>query len=137
MSFQSIRAAIQTKLAEVTELAFVYDYHNPNMEGFPCASFDVSDVSDDFLTDKENIRKFAWQVVIYQEITDRGIDAANTLLDGACDAVIQKFEDNLSLGGAVDYCNAVVGNRENIDTPLGLVRAQYLTLTTVQSVSVA
>lgn len=129
-TFTTIRASIKTKLQEVTELAFVYNFHNPNIEGFPACSFDLSDATNDFFTDTENVRKYAWQIVIYQEITDKGLAGANTILDLASDAVINKLESNLSLGGVVDFSSPVIGKRETIDTPSGLVRAQYLTLST-------
>ena len=132
-TFINTRAAIKTKLQEVTLLAYVYDYHNSNLEGFPAITFDVSEATDDFLTNAENIRKVSWQIVIYQELTDRGLSAANALLDAATDAVIAKLEGNSSLGGVVDYSSAVAGRRETIETPNGLARAQYLTLSTVWS----
>lgn len=135
-SFTSIRSAIKSQLQAVTELAYVYSFHNPNIEGYPACSFDVSDAKNDFLTNTENVRKYSWQIVVYQEITVKGLDLANTILDATTDAVISKLETNMTLGSVVDFSNPVIGNRETIETPSGLVRAQYLTLVTTTVASV-
>ncbi len=131
--FTTIRAAVKAKLATVTELAFTYAYPARNIGGHPYAIMEVSNTSNDFLTNKENVRVIAFQVWIEQEInpdSDKSIEQATAILDGAADAVVAAFENDYSLGSVVDWCEAVEGPRTQLQTPVGLVLSQQLTIKT-------
>lgn len=134
--FGTIRAAIKTKLTELTgvgqPLVIVYDYHEPHVSGYPALTFDVSEVTNDFLTTSENVRHYAWKIYVYQQISEQvPLQDAIDILDTTADAVIDKIEQNLTLGNVVDYCRPVVGPRNILSSPQGEALIQELTLITV------
>lgn len=126
--FGTIRAKIKAKLTTVSELAFVYDFHRAELEGYPAATFDVSDSSNDFLTNQDNLRTYTFLIVLYQETTIKGLDEATNLLDTLADKVVDTFEQDETLGGVVNWCNPLTGPRVAFETPQGLVITQQLSL---------
>ena len=127
-TFSSIRAKIKTLLEGITELAFVSDFHDPNLTGFPAATFDVSEESGTFLTNRENLRVITYQIVIYQEIKVIGLNDAKRILDVAADAIINAFENDFNLGGEVDWCIPLAGPRGQFEATAGAVMFQQLNL---------
>lgn len=131
-TFATIRTAINSKLATLVgtgkPLAVVYDYHESNISGYPAVTFAVSDYEGDFLTNRDNLRTYTYQLYVYAEITVAGLDTTEGILDGAADAVISAFESDTTLGGVVDWCGAMAGARQTFETPQGLVRVQQLSL---------
>lgn len=127
-TFSSIRAKIKALLDGITELAFVADFHDPNLAGFPAATFDVSDEEGEFLTNKENLRVITYQIVLYQEIEVAKLDDAKRILDVVADAVIDAFENDFNLGGEVDWCLPLAGPRGQFDAANGKVMFQQLSL---------
>ena len=128
-TFTTLRTKIKSVLDSVTELAFAYDFHRADLEGYPAATFDVASEEGIFLTNKENRRTIAYTIVIYQEVTVAGLDTATNILDAAADAVIAAFEAKVDLDGLVDWCLPLAGPRGQFQTPNGLVAFQQLTLT--------
>lgn len=122
------RAKVKTILEGISDIAFVYDYHESNLGGYPSATFDLSDNEDEFLTNVENVRAYSFQIVIFQETAIKGLAGATALLDKIADLVISEFESNQTLDGIVEWCSPVSGPRQMFDTPQGLVVAQLLTL---------
>jgi hypothetical protein len=131
-TFATIRSAINTKLQTVVgtgkPLVAAYDYHEANLPGYPSATFALSDNDGEFLTNRDNLRTYTYQIFIYQEITVAGLDTAEGILDTAADAVIAAFEADQTLGGVVDWCRPMTGSRQTFETPQGLVRVQQLAL---------
>ena len=127
-SFASLRTAVAAKLATVTQLAYVYDHHAANLEGYPACTFDVSDSSNEFLTNKDNLRTITFKLVVYQETKVKGLDLATGILDATVDAIISAFENDFALAGAVDWCEPLNGPRNQLQTPNGIVIAQELSL---------
>jgi len=127
-TFATIRAKIKSELEEITDIAFVFDHHRAELDGYPAITFDLSDQENDFLTDAENIRMFSFLIIIYQETTIKNLDEATDLLDNVADQVMDKFEGNFSLDGSVVWCNPLVGTRQMFETPQGLVVTQQMTL---------
>ena len=127
-TFATLRAKILSILQGITSLAFVYDFHNSNLEGYPSATFDVSDNSGEFLSNKENLRQITYNIVLYQETKIKGLDTATSLLDTIADEVITAFETNFNLDGEVDWCIPLLGPRGQFQSPLGLVLFQELRL---------
>ena len=126
----NVRAQIKTLLQTVTELAFVYDYANPDIAGYPAAIFDVSNENSEMLDDSNNLRTMTWSIWILQEITVKGEAAAKTLLDVAVKNVINVLEkkSNDTLAGTVDWIMPVVGRRSQVPTPQGAAFMQEIIL---------
>ena len=127
-TFTSIRTKVKAKLDTVAELAFVADFHDPNIKGYPAATFDVSDETSAFLTNKENLRTITFQIILYQEIKTLGLAETTGLLDAVADKVILAFEKDFSLGGEVQWCIPLAGPRGQFESPSGAVLFQQLTL---------
>lgn len=129
-TFSTIRAKIKSGLSTITEIAFVYDFHQPNLEGYPAVTFDVSENTGSFLTNKENLRTINFDIVIYQEITVKGLDEATNILDACADKIVTVFESPTytDLQGEVDWCVPLAGPRGTFQSPQGLVLYQRLSL---------
>lgn len=127
-TFTSIRAKIKTLLDGITELAFVADFHDPNLTGFPAATFDVSDEEGEFLTNKENLRTITYTIVVYQEIKIIKLSDAKRILDVVADKIINTFENDFNLGGEVDWCIPLAGPRGQFEASNGTVMFQELNL---------
>lgn len=125
---QDIRIAIKNKLQSVSSIAFVYSFHTADLEGYPAATFDLSEIENEFLTNKENLRTFSIKIVLYQEITEKGLDAAEIILNNVADAVVSAIESDLTLGGTVDWCEPLVGPKGTFETSQGLTLFEELTL---------
>lgn len=117
----NVRAQIKTLLETATELAYVYDYANPDVSGYPCAIFDVSNENGEMLDDSNNLRTMTWNIWILQEISVAGEQTAKTILDAAVKKVINTLEkkSNGTLGNTVDWIMPIVGRRTHVPTPNG------------------
>lgn len=126
----AVRTQIKTLLQTATELAFVYDYANPDIAGYPCAIFDVSNENSEMMDDSNNLRTMTWTIWILQEITVKGEAAAKTLLDAAVKNVVNILEKktNDTLSNTVDWIMPSVGRRSQVPTPQGAAFMQELIL---------
>lgn len=126
----NVRAQIKTLLQTVTELAFVYDYANPDVAGYPCAIFDVSNENSEMLDDSNNLRTMTWTIWILQEISVAGEQTAKTILDAAVKKVINVLEkkSNDTLSNTVDWIMPIVGRRTHVPTPNGAAFMQEVIL---------
>jgi len=140
-NFTTVRAALKAKIATVTDftdpdtgVVRVDDFHRAELLGYPSCTFDVSDNSDDFLTNVDNMRTITYQIVIYQEVNGvGGLEQATTNLDLVTDKVIAAIESDYQLANGstpvVDWCDAVnVGKRTQFTHLNGLVLAQELSV---------
>ena len=127
---QAIRTELKTILATITELAFVYDRRNPNIEGFPAVIFDITRTEDVMLTNTQNERTITFTLWVIQEIGVIGADTANEILDNATKKVVEKLENiaQLSLNSNVDWTLPVAGGRQEVATPQGSAIWQELEL---------
>lgn len=134
----TIRSNLKTLLQTVTQIANVYDYLNPNVEGYPAIIFDVSNNRSDMLTDTENLRTVTFTVYILQEIAVQGQQSAIDLLDAATNAVVTALEKitNMSLSGSVDWVMPTVGPREQVSSPNGALFSQRLDIEVKISTSI-
>lgn len=125
-----IRTALKTLLTTVTEIAFVYDRRNPNIEGFPAIVFDITNNENVMLTNVQNQRTIVFTIYIIDEVGVAGADQANDILDVATKKVVEALEDkdNLTLGGTADWIMPVAGSREEIASPNGSQIWQQLDL---------
>lgn len=124
----AIRAKVKTTLEGVGDIAFVYDHHRTELEGYPSVTFDISNNANAFLTNRDNLRAIDFQIVIYQETEIKKLDSATDILDTVAQAIINAFEADLTLGGQVHWCDPLIGARNQLETPQGLVVSQQLTL---------
>jgi len=126
----TIRGAIKTLLEGVTDLAYVYDRRNPNIEGYPCAIMDITGNQNDMLTNVENERKITFTVWLITEVGVKGMEDANALLDEITREAVETLEDrsNLTLGGLVDWIMPAEGKREEVTSPQGSAIWQILNL---------
>lgn len=124
------RAQLKTLLQTVPELAYVYDFSNPNVEGFPCVIFDVSSEDSEMLDDAYNLRTIQFTIWILQEITVAGEQDAKDSLDAAVKAVVNILEKktNDTLGNTVDWIMPVMGRRTHVPTPQGAAFMQEIIL---------
>lgn len=96
----TLRTSIKTKLQSITEFAFVYDYHKVGVDGYPCATFEPSRIGNIEYDSCNNKMSYTFDIVIQQEIsslTKRG-DWMDILV-GAVDKVVEKFNQDQTLGG--------------------------------------
>jgi hypothetical protein len=131
ISLSTIRTNLKgviSNLVTSTTVAVVYDYFEPNVSGYPCIMFDITNNSDDYLTNRENLLKITFSAYIIVEIFQNEVEDATRLLDTVTDALIVELrkEENLSLSGAVDWISPVVGPRQQVETPSGMAFQQQL-----------
>lgn len=127
-TFVSVRAKVKGVLDGVAKLAFVDDFHNAKITGYPAATFDISDEDAEFITNKENLRTITFQIVLSQEQKGLGKDNAKRILDQVTIDVIDAFESDFSLGGEVDFCLPLAGERGQDNSGAGAVFFQVLNL---------
>ena len=113
MRFTQIRAAINSKLLTIPELAVVYNYHSFDLEEYPAATFEPSEMQSEFYTNNEDKNVYVWNVFIHQlmPVTGRG-EALRRLLV-AVDAVKIALAGDPTLGGEVDSSKATTVTFEN------------------------
>lgn len=105
MGFTSIRAAINTKLLAITELAAVYRYHTFDMEKYPAATFEPSELASEFYTNSDDKNVYVFTIIIHQQIPPQGRDESLRRLLVAVDAVKIALAADYNLGGVVDRSN--------------------------------
>ena len=66
--FVDLRAAIETKLNTITELAEVKDFHGENFDGFPAATFEPAGNVSQLFTNDDNMRRYSFDIVLHQEM---------------------------------------------------------------------
>lgn len=133
MQISTIRTNLKgviSNLVTSTTVSCVYDYYEPNVSGYPAVIFDITDNTDAFLTNKENILKITFTAYILVEIFQNGLNDAKNLLDSVTDTLITELrkESNMSLSGAVDWISPTVGPRSQIETPNGQAFVQQLNI---------
>ncbi len=127
-TFISIRAKVKALLDGISDFSFVSDFHDGKITGFPAVTFDISDETSEFLTNKENLRTVTFEIVIQQEVKVAGLDKAKRIVDQASLAVMDAFANDFSLGGEVDWCTPLAGPRGQFEGPSGSVFFQQLNL---------
>lgn len=126
----AVRAQIKALLQTATELAVVYDYANPDVTGYPCAIFDVSNENSEMMDDSNNLRTMTWNIWILQEISVKGEQSAKSSLDAVVKNVVNILEkkSNDTLNNTVDWIMPVVGRRTHVPTPNGAAFMQEVIL---------
>ena len=127
-----LKTLLSTLVGSGQPLAYVYDFANPNIEGYPAVLFDVTNENANTLDDTNNIREITFTIWITQEIQGNGQETAKDILDNAVNQVINILEKkaNWTLGNTVDWTIPVVGSRKQYQSPEGLVMVQEIILKT-------
>ena len=117
----AIRSAIKTLVSGVTSVSKVYDFLNPEIEGYPAVIFDVSDEEASMLDDANNLRIITFKMWLVVEIPVKLQVGARDLLDTITKDVINVLElkANDTLSGTVDWVVPVVGPRTQSLSPEG------------------
>lgn len=124
------RAALKSLLSTIAGIAFIYDYANPDIAGYPAIIFDVSNEDAEMLDEANNVRTIQFSIWILQEIPVAGEQAAKSSLDAIAKAVINALElsANTTLGNTVDWTMPVSGKRQHMPTPQGAAFVQEIML---------
>lgn len=133
MSFTIIRPLILTKLQGVSQIQFADDKHSSNLTGFPAATFEPSGSENIYLTNAENQRRYAFDIILHQEITKAGRDEAVRILAAAVDAVITAFDTDYRLTNNVDFCMAIPSKWGEYPSGSGSIMYAMMTLVCVKS----
>ena len=138
--FTTIRTAIKTKLNTLTgtgqPIAFVYPVHKAKIKGYPAITFEPSDMESDFATTVENQRVYIFRIAIHQEIEKVGEEKSTDILTNAVDKVITAFDTDITLGGAVDFLNAVPVAWGEYKAGVGMVKIAEIVLRCNKIISV-
>jgi len=124
----AIKAKLDTLKGTGQLLVDVYDFHKGEFTGYPSATFEPSDIESDYDTTAENARKYVFRIVIHQEITKAGLDGSIDILANAIDAILDAFDSDYKLGGAVDNIEAVPADWHTYESPAGEIRAAEIRL---------
>ncbi|MBI5071830.1 hypothetical protein HZB93_03000, partial [Candidatus Falkowbacteria bacterium] len=69
---------------------------------YPVAELLESGNEADYFTNAENIRNYAYEIFIFVEAENQGLDAAYSALRSAVDALIDAFDADYTLSGVAD-----------------------------------
>lgn len=104
---QKVLEKLETLLGTGKPLVGVYPVHRTHFDGYPSATFQPSDVGSDYQTNVQNMRRYVFRVVIHQEAEVVGAEKALDILWDAMHQVMNAFDNDFTLGGAVVDTKAV------------------------------
>jgi len=107
MSFAAISTLIGTKLSGISDIQVVKAEHTDNFSGFPAATYEPSRNENAYITNAENERRYAFDIVIHQELTKATRADGIRILRETVDAVITAFDTDYNLSGNVDFVLAL------------------------------
>lgn len=118
MSYIGIKNAIKTKLQGITAIKEVWEFPVDIFKGmvkeWPIGIIVESGNENDYLTNKENMRVYAYEVWLVRRIDNANMqtewDNQRTLMDSVLDTF--DAEANATLGGVVDNVEPVPGTFE-------------------------
>jgi len=134
--FTNLRGVIRTQLESISEIATVYDYHTDNLDGFPAATFEPSRNDAVQYSNTDNLRDYAFDIYIHQEMENVGRDRAIEILCAAVDAVLTSFDENYTLNGACDLLLALPSTWGEYTGGNGAVKYAQLTVVARREVNV-
>lgn len=97
MGYVSIANQLVTLLQQITDLAVVYDYDEPDLKQFPAATVQAQGHQNRFHDTAANDRRYEFLIRLYYRL-DNDQDA-ETILRSLTDQVIAKLEANVSVSG--------------------------------------
>lgn len=128
--FQNLRPLILTKLLGVSALVTALDYHSEDTTGYPYATFEPSNLQNNYFTTSDNLREYAFDIIIFQEMKTAGRDAAIENLCKAVDAVVTAFDTDSTLtqSGYCQYVRALPAEWGEYVNKAGPIKYAKLTL---------
>ena len=138
MSFVIVKKELINRLsANITRLQEVYGYEVTTPNGWPIATIVRSDNENDFNTNTENMRTFAFRLTLREQlgqennlssIDDTVKERAERILDALTDEVIDYFDDrdNITLGGVIDFLEPIPSSGIYLQTPNGWERGAVI-----------
>lgn len=127
-ALSSIRANLATQLGEVSELQAVQDERSFDFSGFPACRFYLVSVESEMVSNAPMyLRKYRFQIDIFQETTKKSKSAAENDLQNAIDAVLDKLGTEWQLDDNVDNSRVESGAIEEIDGTQGPMIAVAIT----------
>jgi len=113
MSVTTVRSTIKTYLDTITWswqiFAYAFNYFTEKANWYPYVMFEPSNdfLQSEFEDTWYNSRRFSFDVVIVQEMTNTERQQALDIIVKGFEAVINLFDDDRTLGGVVKMVDAV------------------------------
>lgn len=130
----TVKAAVLAKLQALTKLKYVYQYEKGAIEGFPAATLYLAEYSADWVTNRHDKDIYTFTINLYQEIKNQTPAQAEPIMDAALTELIQAFQADWNLGGAVDavHVRASCGwTLKDVDTRVAVVKLTCEKLTSI------
>lgn len=103
MALAAIRTKIDEKLASLTwsgqPFSHWYNYYNDNIEGYPCIMYEPASIASAYEDTANNLRAYAFELLIVQEISVTSRSDAITAIIAAMDTVLNAFDEDYTLWG--------------------------------------
>jgi hypothetical protein len=134
-AIKNIKKEIIRNLATVSSINKVYDHEKVNPAGFPAAFVTFQGSDNEFFSNAENKRVFAYRVLILAQIgQDRNnlnaVESAEQVIEDVTGDILDKMDSNLTLGGytQVIFMEAAVGEPGYVEYEGGYARSAEITL---------
>jgi len=98
-AYTTIKNKILAVLQTVTKIQEFYGYPNLQFDGYPAAVIVPSNQDSDYETNTDNERAYAFQLSIFQDIKEGGIENALNALYDLADDVLNAFDSDPTLSG--------------------------------------
>lgn len=109
MGWSAIRTAIKTQLDALATAGTLGAVMNgeqfqqaTDITGWPAAEIIRVSSEPDYFTNREDMQSYVFAINLYQQIHETDNATVECSMDSVVDAVIQKFLDNVNLGGVSD-----------------------------------
>lgn len=107
MSLVAIKTKIKAKLDAQSgagkPIGYVYAEHRTDFDGYPAVTFEPSDVEVDYETNTQDLRKYAFRIICWQQMEGLNRADAIDILAGLVDTLLDDFGTDFTLGGTCDY----------------------------------
>lgn len=132
-TFTDIRNAIKTKLEGLTgtgqPFVVTYPYHKIGLSGYPSVTFEPSSITSQIETTSENLRTYSFDIVIQQELNEAGREKGIDILVSSTDTVINAFDNDFTLGGLCEICDAAPAELGELEgDEVGVIAYSRITL---------
>lgn len=120
----SIKTIIEAHCSGVQE---VRDYNALEFTGFPAVSISFADNDNDFATNKENERIFAYKIRVFvslsnagQPLTEEKAQRAERIMGDVVWSIINALDNHETLDDNVEYCEASPSTWEYVSIQNGV-----------------
>lgn len=114
----------------------VVEYPTNEFTGYPAASITPSEVASDYATTAQNQRAYGFMIELYHGIDQETWATAFTNMRNLVDAVLDKLDQSIDLGGTANFLRAVPMEWTIQEAGNGLVLAVSIHLVAVKDVPV-